>query len=99
MSTMTKGYVLIVWSSNQRQIHLAARCGPCGGLGRLFEASVEADNCEHCGGCGWFGMNPALPVLADPGSIERIAMLSVRYATGTPLWNAGDRPVDERTVR
>jgi hypothetical protein len=65
----------------------------------LFLASVEVDDCEHCGGCGWFGIDPELPVMADPGSVERIAMLSVRYAAGVPIWNDNDRPVDERTAR
>lgn len=99
MVAMSKSDVFIVWSRANGQVHVAAKCGPCNGLGRLFEASVEVDDCEHCGGCGWFGINPELPVLADPGSVERIAMLSVRYATGTPLWNPGDRPVDEKTAR
>jgi hypothetical protein len=96
---MSKSDVLIVWSRDDGAMRLAARCGLCGGQGRLFLTSVEADDCEHCEGCGWFGIDPERPVMADPGSVERIAMLSVRYAAGVPLWNAADRPVDERTAR
>ena len=96
---MSKSDVLIVWSRAGGMVHLAARCGACGGQGRMFLTSVESDDCEHCEGRGWFGIDPEQPVMADPGSVERIAVLSVRYASGVPIWNEGDRPIDEKTAR
>jgi hypothetical protein len=81
---------LIVWSRTGGRIRLAARCGKCGGEGRFFAANVESEDCQHCKGCGWFGIDPKVPVEALPGSVEKVAALSVRYASGLPLWNRND---------
>ena len=96
---MSRSEDLIVWSRKKGFIRIAARCGVCGGYGRLYVQSVEVDDCAHCHGLGWFGIDPKLPVTAQPGSVERIAMMSVRYASGVRLWNQHDRPEDERTAR
>jgi hypothetical protein len=71
-------------------MHLAARCGMCSGVGYFFEDSPDHVTCEHCGGVGWFGIDPKMPVMAHPGSVAKVAMLSVRYSSGVPLWNAQD---------
>ena len=96
---MSRSEDLIVWSRKKGLARLAARCGHCGGHGRHYLQSIEADNCAHCEGLGWFGIDPEEPVSAQPGSVERIAMMSVRYASGVRLWNGQDRVVDERTAR
>lgn len=49
-------------------------------------------HCERCDGQGWLGIDPHQPVEAQPGSIAKIAMLTVRYASGVPLWNDKDGP-------
>lgn len=81
---------LIVWSHSAKRVRLAARCGMCNGAGRFYGANIESENCEHCNGHGWFGINPKLPVEALPGTVEKVAALTVRYATGTPLFNKRD---------
>jgi len=37
-----------------------------------------------------FGVDPAEPTLARPGSNEKVFMLAARYAAGLPLWHDGD---------
>ena len=81
---------LIVWSRAAAKIRLAARCGECNGMGRFYGANIESEDCQHCHGRGWFGIDPKLPVEALPGTVEKVAALTVRYATGTPLFNRRD---------
>ena len=69
---------------------MAARCAECGGEGRFFDQEGESVDCEHCSGQGWFGVDPHQPVMAVPGTVAKIAMLTVRYASGVPLWNPAD---------
>lgn len=81
---------LVVWGREDGLVRLAARCGECGGEGRFIDSSGEGHNCEACEGLGWFGIEPERPVAAHAGSVAKVAMLSVRYATGAPLWNPKD---------
>lgn len=85
-----KSDALIVWQRVGTQLLLGARCAGCNGLGRLFPEASENPDCEHCGGRGWFGLVPELPVSAPGGTPPRIAMMTVRYASGLPLWNERD---------
>jgi len=87
---MSKNEDLIVWGSQGSQLLLGARCSGCGGRGRLFESPVDHDSCQPCGGLGWFGIDPNQPVTASAGSVAKIATLTVRYASGLPLFNARD---------
>ena len=87
---------LIIWNRNGSSARLAARCAPCRGLGRIWTQSSDSTDCEHCSGCGWFGIDPHSPVKGHPGSVEKIAMLMVRYASGVPLWNEHDGLDEER---
>lgn len=59
-------------------------------MGRLFGAGMDTEDCAHCGGQGWFGIDPHMPVQAGAGSVQKVAMLSVRYANGIPLWDQRD---------
>ena len=88
---------LIVLSQNGRWVSLGARCGVCGGHGDFMDSSGQRAACAHCGGHGWFGIDPEMPVMADQGSVEKIAMLSVRYSTGVSLWNSEDGPKSDRS--
>jgi hypothetical protein len=81
---------LIVWSRSGTKLRLAARCGMCNGMGRFYGANIESEDCEHCYGRGWFGIDPKVPVEALPGTVEKVAVLTVRYATGTPLFDRRD---------
>jgi len=87
---ISKSEDLIVWGRNGAQALLAARCGECGGTGNFFNKSTLHIVCEHCSGNGWFGIDPWLPVQVQPGSVEKLAMLTARYAAGAPLWNRHD---------
>ncbi|MBT4864284.1 MAG: hypothetical protein HON53_04075 [Planctomycetaceae bacterium] len=81
---------LIVWSQEGDQLQLGARCGECNGAGRVLTSAVEYDDCDACSGIGWFGIDPERPVMAHVGSAAKVAMLTVRYASGVPLWHPGD---------
>mgnify|MGYP001257055957 CR=1 FL=1 len=35
-------------------------------------------------------LNPDDPILAAPGSMEKVMMLQARYAAGVPLWDSRD---------
>ena len=37
----------------------------------------------------------ALPTRSEPGSIDKLAVLMARAATGAPLWRRGDKRVDD----
>jgi hypothetical protein len=88
---------LIVWHRVGTTALLAGRCASCGGAGRFFLSNGEHLDCEECVGCGWFGIDPRVPVQAQPGSVEKIAMLTVRYASGVPLFNGRDgQDADQR---
>jgi hypothetical protein len=89
---MRKNENLIVWARNGSQLLVGFRCGECGGMARYFDPAVENDDCPHCHGLGWFGIDPRLPVSAPQGTVAKVAMLSVRYASGLPLWNPQDAP-------
>ncbi len=95
---MAKSEDLIVWKRTDDELRLAARCAMCNGMGRIFGSNEEFEDCDHCLGCGWFGIDPLEPVMGPPGSIEKVAMLSVRYALGIPLWNGSDGRMPERTA-
>lgn len=82
----------LVWGFHQEQPLTAEPCPACAGEGRFVNEGVPGDDCEHCDGKGWFGIDPHRPVVAPPGSNAKIAMLSVRYASGVPLWNEQDGP-------
>jgi hypothetical protein len=81
---------LIVWSQDGDRFQLSARCGECSGMGRILVSGVAYDDCGACNGLGWFGIDPQMPVMAHVGSAAKVAMLTVRYASGVPLWHAGD---------
>ncbi len=83
---------LIIWRRTRNRVHLGARCGECQGLGRFFYNSIDSDDCTHCHGRGWFGIDPKLPISAQPGSAAKVAMLTVRYAAGIALFNRLDEP-------
>jgi hypothetical protein len=83
---------LIVWRRTADHVYLAARCAKCGGDGDFLKNSVERNKCDDCFGNGWFGIDPEMPAQASQGSIEKVAMLTVRYNSGIPLWNGLDRP-------
>ena len=83
---------LIIWRRSESTVHLGARCGECQGLGRFFHNSIDSDDCRHCHGRGWFGIDPKLPIAAQPGSVAKVAMLTVRYAAGIALFNRLDEP-------
>ncbi len=85
----------IVWGRKGNQKLTAQRCPVCDGIGRLFANTIHRVDCVRCGGMGWFGIDPRMPVKASPGSDEKVTMLSVRYATGLPLWNDKDSPEPE----
>lgn len=87
------GVGLIVWGIRNGKPLTAVVCPDCGGRGRLFQSTPELDECKNCAGLGWFGIDPWQPVAARPGSPEKVAMLTVRYASGVPLWNEQDGPV------
>lgn len=89
---MAKNENLIIWSRTGYEVLLGARCADCQGEGRFFTNSSDNVDCERCDGRGWFGVDPHMPVMAPCGSVEKIAMLTVRYAAGVPLWNPLDRP-------
>ena len=82
----------IVWGYHEKEPLTAEPCPECDGRGRFYDGTVQIEHCGHCNGLGWFGIEPRLPVQAIPGSVEKIAMLSVRYASGVPLWNDEDGP-------
>lgn len=92
MSKRTKSGDLVIWGRVGNRVLLGARCGECGGAGDFFNTSMERIECVHCEGHGWFGIDPAMPIQANPGSVEKVAMLSVRYTSGVPLWNPQDSP-------
>lgn len=81
---------LIAWNRIGTMICLAARCGECGGTGDFLRDSGDRVICDHCSGQGWFGIDPKMPVNAPAGSVAKMAMLTVRYASGVPLWNPQD---------
>lgn len=82
---------LIVWgSSNDGCLLLAARCAGCGGAGDNFRSSSQRTTCHACLGTGWLGIDPHVAARARPGSVEKLAVLSARYALGAPLWNSRD---------
>ncbi len=82
---------LIVWRRTQETMHLAARCAHCDGVGSILTHTFERIDCTECYGQGWFGIRPESAATADPGSVEKVAVLGVRYAAGLPLWNGRDR--------
>lgn len=82
---------LIVWGRKNDKPRVAERCPKCRGKASISAGAAE-DDCDLCGGLGWFGIDPLQPVEARPGSVEKIAMLGVRYASGVPLWNDQDGP-------
>lgn len=81
---------LIAWNRTGTMIRLGARCGECGGTGDFLLDSGDRVVCKHCAGRGWFGIDPKMPVNAPAGSVAKMAMLTVRYASGVPLWNPQD---------
>jgi len=88
---VTNNEHLIVWRRTEDTLFLAARCAHCNGTGSLLTPSFQRDNCAPCGGRGWFGIAPDWCATVDPGSVEKVAVLGVRYAAGQPLWNRRDR--------
>lgn len=48
--------------------------------------------CPTCDGTGCQGIDPTLPTIAPPGSMERVFVLAARYAAGLPLWHPYDEP-------
>jgi hypothetical protein len=89
----------IIWGFQNGKPLTAERCSQCDGRGFFSEGSVGGRDCNHCSGRGWFGIDPRLPVQGRPGSREKIAMLTVRYASGVPLWNDADGATDEAHAR
>ena len=81
---------LIVWSHDGDRLQLGARCGECSGAGRVLASAVQYDDCDACSGIGWFGIDAEKPVMAHVGSTAKVAMLTVRYASGVPLWHSSD---------
>ena len=103
---MSKSENLIIWGRRRSEWLLAARCGMCGGRGQVAKSDLEYVDCQHCAGLGWFGIDPRMPLMALQGSTAKIAMLSVRYAMGVPLFDDRDykdpelsshRDVEQRT--
>jgi hypothetical protein len=82
---------LIVWRRTENVLFLAARCAHCEGVGSILTPTFDRTDCVPCEGRGWFGIVPQHGATADPGSVEKVAVLGVRYASGTPLWNGRDR--------
>ena len=52
-------------------------------------------DCEGCNATGAIGVDPTLPCIAPPGSMEKVLVLAARYRAGLPVWN----PHDEKTQR
>ena len=88
---MNRNENLIIWRRTEAMLHLAARCADCEGVGSVLTTTLDRIDCESCEGRGWFGIVPQHAATADPGSVEKVAVLGVRYAMGTPLWNGRDR--------
>lgn len=88
---MNRNENLIVWRRTEDVLYLAARCAVCEGVGSILTPTFERIDCVPCEGRGWFGIVPQHAATADPGSVEKVAVLGTRYATGTPLWNGRDR--------
>ena len=86
---------LIVWRRTQNALNLAARCAHCDGVGSILTRDLEREDCAACSGRGWFGIDPRSAASADPGSVEKVAVLGVRYASGEPLWNNRDQCASE----
>jgi hypothetical protein len=86
---------LIVWRRTQTALHLAARCVHCDGVGSILSHTFERIDCVPCNGRGWFGIDPQSAASVDPGSVEKVAVLGVRYASGAPLWDRRDRCASE----
>ena len=86
---------LIVWRRTQTALNLAARCAHCDGVGSILTRDLEREDCAACSGRGWFGIDPRSAASADPGSVEKVAVLGVRYASGEPLWNHRDQCASE----
>lgn len=90
---------LVIWQQDGDTTLLAARCGGCDGTGRVAAETEEYHDCTACLGLGWFGIDPELPVMAHAGSAAKVAMLTVRYATGVPLWHVRDGRDDDLRSR
>lgn len=88
---MNRNENLIIWRRTEKTLYLAARCAHCEGVGSVLTATFDRIDCVPCEGRGWFGIVPQHGATADPGSVEKVAVLGVRYATGSPLWNGRDR--------
>jgi hypothetical protein len=74
-------------------VRAALRCLSCSGTGvNLTRASMrQVEPCEKCGGCGFFGIDPALPCEGIQGSEAKTFCMLARYQAGLPLWNRNDR--------
>lgn len=88
---MNRNENLIVWRRTEEMLHLAARCAFCEGVGSVLTTTLDRTDFLHCEGRGGFCIVPQHGATADPGSIEKVAVLGVRYASGMSLWNGLDR--------
>lgn len=89
----------IIWGGLDGEPLTAEPCGRCDGRGFFPDGPFKERDCDACNGLGWFGIDPRLPVQGHPGSPEKIAMLTVRYASGVPLWNDADGLLDDADTR
>ena len=98
-STMSNNENSIIWGRHGTEILHATRCDECGGMGRVWSSSFKYVDCEHCASLGWLGIDPRAPTIALPGTVAKIAVLSVRYASGVPLFHEHDYQDPDLTSR
>lgn len=92
----TMSHDLIILGRHRGRWLLGARCGCCLGTGYHMPQTGQRSECHRCQGCGWFGIDPTLPVFAHPGSAAKVATMTVRRARDVPLWNPLDGTFEAR---
>lgn len=88
----------IVWGHHNGDLLYANRCRTCRGLGiiwiivhrRKLGPIKQSQQCTKCRALGWKGINPKQPTIAPPGTVEKSAVMQVRYHSGHDLWNELD---------
>jgi len=70
---------------------LALRCYECNGIGIRPLFGVALEPCPACDGMGAYGLDPHLPTIVAQGSETKVAVMTARYQSGSPLWHPLDR--------